>query len=337
MSASLTHAFGARTRLKSRWIWAGVLTVILVALAAGAASAENVGGVPLFFALLALAIFLAPYLAFTTTSFARDLGWWLRRRPQGLLQVGLFFVGTYLIYAAGTQSFAWPALAKVMAFVGVPILLTLPSLRRATVTWWDFLVVAAIWLPFDFGLLEDVWTWPAGGAAYVMNTAMAIDLAVVLFVSVRGVSGVPLRFRLSLREFGFVIAALAGFLILAVPFGFSTGFIRFNPQAITVKALLAPIGIFFFIAVPEELLFRGLVQNFLAKKTGKPVVALGLAAVIFGATHLNNGDYPDWRYFVLASIAGFFYGLTYMKSKSLLAPALVHALVDSLWVTFFHT
>jgi membrane protease YdiL (CAAX protease family) len=95
------------------------------------------------------------------------------------------------------------------------------------------------------------------------------------------------------------------------------------------------LGIFFLIAIPEELLFRGIIQNFLEKTLRKPPLALFVTSLIFGAAHLNNGPRPDWRYFLLASLAGLFYGNAYQQTRGLMAPAIVHTLVDMVWRAFF--
>lgn len=337
MAGTLTSAFGARRRLKSRWWWSVGLTLALVTVAAAVAARADHGGVPLVMALTVLAMLLFPYLSLATTSFARDLGWWLRRSSGAALgQTFAFFVGGYLVYAVGTGSFAWDALARIALFVAVPTLCVWPLRGRPEVTWLDWLAVAAIWMPFDFGLLKDIWSWPAGGAAYMLNTVLAINLAVILFVSWRGFSGVNFRFSMEKKDVPLALGGFCAFLAVALPFGFATGFIAIHPQVDPVKAFLTPIGFFFFVGIPEELLFRGLLQNLLAKRLGRPVVALVLASVIFGATHLNNGATPDWRYFVLATVAGLVYGTLYSRSRSLAVPALVHAMVDSVWVLFLH-
>ncbi len=337
MAETLTTAIGARRRLKSRWLWSAGLTLSLVMLAGVVAVAGDHSGVPLVMALTVLAMLLFPYLSFATTSFARDLGWWMRRSSNAvLLQIFAFFLAGYLVYAVGTSSFAWGSLARIAAFVAVPTLLVLPVRRRADVTWLDWLAIAAIWMPFDFGLLKDIWTWPAGGAAYLLNTVMAINLAMILFVSWRGFAGVNFRFSMERKDVKVALLGFGGFLAVALPFGLATEFIGFHPQVDPVKAFLTPIGFFFFVGIPEELLFRGLVQNLLQKRLGRPILGLVVSSVIFGATHLNNGPLPDWRYFVLATIAGLFYGFIYMRTKSLAVPALVHAMVDSVWVLFLH-
>jgi membrane protease YdiL (CAAX protease family) len=47
--------------------------------------------------------------------------------------------------------------------------------------------------------------------------------------------------------------------------------------------------------------------------------------------------FPNWRYVILATIAGLFYGWTWRKTGSIFASAIVHALVDALWHFLFRT
>jgi len=60
------------------------------------------------------------------------------------------------------------------------------------------------------------------------------------------------------------------------------------------------------------------------------------ASVIFGASHLNNGPpIPNYKYFVMASIAGLFYGSAWQQTRSLMASSITHALVDTFWSLIF--
>jgi membrane protease YdiL (CAAX protease family) len=91
-----------------------------------------------------------------------------------------------------------------------------------------------------------------------------------------------------------------------------------------------------FTAISEELLFRGLIQNWFERMTGRRIVGLILAAIVFGASHLNNGPpIPNYKYFLLASIAGVFYGFVWQATGSLTASAITHALVDTVWSAVF--
>ncbi len=56
---------------------------------------------------------------------------------------------------------------------------------------------------------------------------------------------------------------------------------------------------------------------------------------LFGFSHITNMGFPNWRYVILASIAGLFYGWTWRKTGSIFASAIVHALVDLLWHFLF--
>ena len=55
-----------------------------------------------------------------------------------------------------------------------------------------------------------------------------------------------------------------------------------------------------------------------------------MASFIFGCAHLNNGPQPlpNWRYMILATIAGFAYGKVFQRSSSVWGSATLHAMVD---------
>jgi uncharacterized protein len=243
----------------------------------------------------------------------------------------------YLAYTLGTDSFRTLPFLKLAAYVLLPAALLL-TIRRPEqrLLWQDVLVILALWLPLDFRWMRDVWGWPSHSLAYSMNSLLATSLAVFLFVCVRRLEDVGYRCHFERRD-GWI--ALRNFLLfapLAIPIGLLTGFITSSGrQVFGWHVLLSALGIFFLIAIPEELLFRGIIQNFLEKTLRKPELALIGTSLIFGAAHLNNGPAPDWRYFVLASLAGLFYGNAYQRTNGLLAPAIVHTLVDTVWRAFF--
>jgi membrane protease YdiL (CAAX protease family) len=98
---------------------------------------------------------------------------------------------------------------------------------------------------------------------------------------------------------------------------------------------LTALGILFFTAWPEEFLFRGLLQNFLARTFGSPWAGLVAASAIFGLSHIVHAPYPNWKYVLVATVAGLFYGHAWMRTRSLLPGTLVHALVDISWHVLF--
>ena len=117
----------------------------------------------------------------------------------------------------------------------------------------------------------------------------------------------------------------AAYAAVALPLGLLTGFLTWHP-AVDVAGLLAtPVLIYTLTAVPEEFLFRGVIQNLLTRWWG-PHVGLGVAAGVFGLAHL-----PDLRYVLLATLAGVGYGWVYARTGKITASALTHTGVNWIW------
>jgi membrane protease YdiL (CAAX protease family) len=93
--------------------------------------------------------------------------------------------------------------------------------------------------------------------------------------------------------------------------------------------------IFVGTALPEEILFRSLIQNLLMQRFGAGARTLLAASLIFGCAHLDNGPQalPNWRYMILATIAGLAYGRVFQKASTVLSSAGLHMLVD--WTKHF--
>ena len=55
-------------------------------------------------------------------------------------------------------------------------------------------------------------------------------------------------------------------------------------------------------------------------------------AVLFGLSHFNKrAVHFNWRYVLLAAIAGIFYGRAWRDRRRVGASALTHATVDTVW------
>ena len=306
------------------------LSAVLLALAVSIAAAFGLHGVSpglaLFAALAALFLLLVPYFFFGLSVISG---------PCSLLWAPALLV-PYGIYGAGTGAFDGAALSRLVLYVGLPALFVYLGRERKGPGVFDLLAVLVIWLPFDLRLLEDIWVWPEGQGAYGLQTVMAVDLAVVLFVLVRRIEGIGYRFQLSRDGARAVLVNFVLFSAVAIPLGFGIRFIRYDPDPFDPVGLFGSfLAILLFIGIPEELLFRGLIQNFLDQWLGKGWSSLLLAALVFGAAHLDNDQPPNFAYALMATIAGIFYGRAFRRTGGLMAPALVHALVDTVWRAVF--
>jgi membrane protease YdiL (CAAX protease family) len=140
--------------------------------------------------------------------------------------------------------------------------------------------------------------------------------------------------KMSLRDGALHFIAFAA---LGLPLAFAIGFIQpapHWPEIGRVPSLIA--GIFLLNALPEEILFRGIIQHSIESATRSRIGSLILAALVFGAAHLNNGPaMPNYRYFGLATLAGIFYGLAWRRNRNVLTSTITHTLVNAVWSVFF--
>jgi uncharacterized protein len=239
----------------------------------------------------------------------------------------------YLIYAAGMGIATAKGLAIMAVYLSVPFLVFALSSKS------EPLVILWIWLPLELGIVRQILIThtPGSDLHYAFAQLLAIDAGIAAFIVWNRTPHVGYRFEL---DWPLVRAGLVNFFmfaVIAIPLGFAIHFINYSfTLAKLYSALPVFAGIFLFTAFPEEFLFRGLIQNWIERTTHGRVVSLLIASVIFGASHLNNGPpIPNYRYFLMAGIAGVFYGRAWTSSGSLTASALTHALVDTVWSVVF--
>jgi membrane protease YdiL (CAAX protease family) len=82
------------------------------------------------------------------------------------------------------------------------------------------------------------------------------------------------------------------------------------------------------------LFFRGWLQNLLERRIGR-TPALLVTAALFGLAHFNKRTaHFNWRYVLLAAIAGIFYGRSWRANRRVAASSITHASVDTIWSLF---
>ena len=237
----------------------------------------------------------------------------------------------YFAFAAGTPVFSWRAALIVIAF---PVLMTafleLPTLPKR-MTWRDGAALIVIAATYYLKLLQSAWP---PELAFLPKLFLA-DVTLYCFLVIRGLEGagyslIPTRsaVKVGLREWMF-------FLPIAVALGELTGFIDFHSNVPRIGHAIADILLtFLLIAIPEELYFRAILQNLLEtriRRTG----ALLIAAILFGLSHFNHGVGFNWKYVLLASIGGIFYGRAWRAERQIFASIVTHTAVDVVWSLWF--
>ena len=278
---------------------------------------------------IAAVLALAPYLAagffpVRIAACAQRMPVWAQVLSPALLCVPYLFV----TLSRGTFSWGWFGLYATLPCVIAAVLI---SARENTSGWPEFLILAVLGLAVDLRWFEPA--WPAHLS--VFNKVLLLDAGIYGFVAVRNLEGVGFDLRLRVRDLTTGLRELVFYLPIALPLGLGLGFLHLHPFGsigpVAQQFAGAWIFTFFFIAVPEELFFRGWLQNLLERRMGR-LPALITTAVLFGLSHFNKRAlHFNWRYVLMAAIAGIFYGRAWRRSRRVGASAVTHATVDSVW------
>jgi membrane protease YdiL (CAAX protease family) len=103
----------------------------------------------------------------------------------------------------------------------------------------------------------------------------------------------------------------------------------------TILTVATFFGTLWVIALGEEFFFRGLLQQWATGWLKSEWGGLALTSLLFGAAHLWFRDFPNWRFAIVAAVAGLFYGLAFRQAKSIRASMVTHALTVTTWRIFF--
>jgi hypothetical protein len=163
---------------------------------------------------------------------------------------------------------------------------------------------------------------------------LLVDLALYLYLIVRPLPDIGYDLRPKWRDWTIGLREFLFFAPIVIGLGFAIGFLTWNPHATVLSFAVGWLLIFLFTAIPEELYFRGLIQNGLQNMLGSRP-ALLLTSVLFGLSHFNKGAAFNWRYVLLATIAGVFYGRAWKDRNRLFCSAITHATVDAVWGLWF--
>jgi uncharacterized protein len=194
--------------------------------------------------------------------------------------------------------------------------------------WLEFLVLVSLGLAVDLRWLEPA--WPRGLA--FISKLILLDAGLYGFLGVRGLSGVGFDLKLRTADWKIGLREWLFFTPIAVALGLALGFLHWHSRIDQPWMIpLAWLFTFFMIALPEEIFFRGWMQNLLERKIGR-TPSLLLTAVVFGLSHFNKrAAFFNWRYVILAAIAGVFYGRAWLAQRRIGASTITHATVDTLW------
>ncbi|MCL2660825.1 MAG: CPBP family intramembrane metalloprotease [Acidobacteriaceae bacterium] len=280
--------------------------------------------------ILAAFLMLLPFLAMIFFPDAFDR--WVRRFSQAariLCPATLSLA--YILVAVSAGNFQWSWLALYL-LLPAAVSSLLWQARRADPeqrgNWRDFCVLALLGLAVDLRWFESA--WPPHLA--VFNKFLLLNTGLYGFLTIRQLNGADLNLRLRRQDFRIGLREFAFYAPVAIALGLWLGFLHIHTSLPPLwRIAAAPFFTFFFIAIPEEVFFRGWLQNLLERRLGR-TSSLLVTALLFGLSHFNKRTaHFNWRYVLLAALAGIAYGRAWRAQRRVAASAITHTVVDTLW------
>jgi membrane protease YdiL (CAAX protease family) len=319
--------------LRSFWITAGIGWLVL---GAAAAVYAHLMKIPAAVAISLALAFLLEYPFYLLPAFPAACERLMAKgKPRAAALVTFSAIVPWLAYALGTDHFNIPALmvigsiAVLMCFWYV----ALPAHPAA-----DLLYLGLFGALTLFKVFARVYPmpWPKLDLT-VLGKIMLIRTMAFSFVAIRGGIDAQYRFIPTARE---CLAGLRWFAYLLPVAGtayWALGLVVLRPHPLNIGLTIGTFfGILWVVAISEEFIFRGLLQPWIARWTSSPIAGVIATAILFGSVHLGmHNRFPNWRFSIVAAIAGFFYGLARKQTGGIQAGMVTHALTVAVWQMFF--
>jgi uncharacterized protein len=314
------------------------LLALWTALALVAIFYSQLKGIPLWIAAAALPAFLLE-ATFYVSAGLEDV----RHRFEGFgpphvlaVWMTVSAIIPYCLYALSTGTFRVISLLELAGLAALASFWFLIAGKSIAADLGFLALMAAVYVAklFPHIFIDITPRLPAS----VLGTAMWIRTGLLAILSIRKMEGIGFGFWPSRREWniGFV------HFLLFLPAGFILGTtLKFlHPKNVTPASkaaalvLLTFFGTLWVLAALEEVFFRGLLQQMLCRRLRSDVGGLVVASIIFGSAHLGYHQFPNWTLAIIATVLGLFCGSAYLRSGSVRASMVTHALTVTIWKVF---
>lgn len=246
------------------------------------------------------------------------------------LLLPLTLASPYMVIALADGMFRWRWLA---VYVAVPLVVSLLLWLAFRIdpqqhgTWYDYAVLLLLGLAVDLRWFESA--WPAH--LHSIGKIVLLDIGLYGFLVIRGLTNCGIDFRVRWRDVKVGLRELLFYMPIAISLGLGLSFLHVHRVMTPWWIVLAWLYTVLLIAIPEEIFFRGWMQNLMERRIGR-IPALIATSILFGLSHFNKrAVHFNWQYVLMATIAGIFYGRAWRSERRVAASAITHASVDTLW------
>lgn len=288
-----------------------------------------------------------PIIALSVEAWREGFAGWTARAP---FKVSILWIALLGVLAVSNPSFSpWPLIrVGAVGCVAFALLGRKPIAGNAiNYPLFIMMTVLVIWVPIEFDFFQ-AYRLGVKPAQFDISRILVYVLGLTLFLVVARLPRIGYIYALRWKDARTAIVGLLVLSAIMLPLGFVLGFLSWNPKSFNGAEWFGrAIYIYFCIAIPEELMFRGVIQNTLehhwptSTRKFMPVMigSLIYGASVFGIAHINNPmnnfPVPNWPYVIMSGLAGAVYGVVWQRTRRITASALTHMAVDWMWVTYF--
>jgi len=239
----------------------------------------------------------------------------------------------YAICTFGLGMFDWRAAAAILALAAIASLYYVVLPHRPAM---DLVFLAGVAAVVLLKIFQRLYPSPLPKVELsILGAAMWVRTGILATLSLRRMEGVGFGFLPRGREWAIGFRYYLLYLPAGIGLAIWLGFVHPQPRPFGLRMLLLTVATFFgvlwVVALSEEFFFRGILQQTLEKLLNNGPAALLLASLLFGAVHLPFRVFPNWRFAILAALAGVAYGLAFRAARSIRAAMVTHALVVTTW------
>jgi membrane protease YdiL (CAAX protease family) len=310
-----------------------ICAVLLISVFAFVSSATPMPPAERWAALTTFTLLTLAYTLQGSPGLYDALGQTVRRDWRAYAVLVALLPALYLAYSSAVGEFTVTGLGSAVLLALVPGVAFYAGRGQRRPVIFDWVATLYLWLSFALGLVPSLTLPQQGGLVGFFHFALVPLL--LLALAARGWPG--LGFTWFLRSRDLRDALLAGVVVAALAVFADSADVVLQFQALALLARV--IELYFFVALPAELLYRGLIQNGISRSLAPllpsarrdglaPAIGAVVAALAAASAQLIVGASPlDAAVVALAALG---YGWVYTRSGKITASAVAHALV--LWI-----
>ena len=287
-------------------------------------------GIPISAALPIIAAFLLEFPFYLALGFpavrARLAG---PRLPLTLL---LSAVLPYIACSLGAISFEWAALARLAA-LALCLALWYVVLPVNILTDAAFLLLVAFVMLGKY--FDTIYPEVFRQKLSILGTLSLFYISALSLMLERRIGDTGFGFLPGRRDWIQGTLHYLYFLVPGAPLALGLGAVHLSKMAPLWVVAGTFLGFLWVVALWEEFLFRGVLQQWLEDWTSSRPAALVLTSAVFGLVHLWFRGFPNWRWAIINLVLGLACGHARNQTGSIRAGVVTHALVVATWRAFF--